>query len=288
MLTLERLSHIYSPGTPFEHKAVDDISLTIEDGLFLGLIGHTGSGKSTLIKHFNGLLKPTSGRVLIDGEDIWADKRRLHKIRFSVGLVFQYPEHQLFEETVYKDIAFGPRNMGLSAEECDGRVREALRFVGLSEELMEKSPFELSGGQKRRVAIAGVIAMRPRILVLDEPTAGLDPKGRDDILAHLKAYHAENRSTVIIVSHDMEEIARCCRKVLVMARGKAALYDTVENVFRQSDKLKAIGLDIPQITEVFIKLRARGFSVDTSVFTTEQAAEEILRALRETGEGRTC
>lgn len=280
MLTLEHVSYVYSPGTPFEHKAVDDISLTIEDGVFLGLIGHTGSGKSTLIKHFNGLLRPTKGRVLLNGADLWADKRRLHKIRFSVGLVFQYPEYQLFEETVQKDIAFGPRNMGLSAEECDQRVREAMRFVGLSEELLPKSPFELSGGQKRRVAIAGVIAMRPRILVLDEPTAGLDPRGKEDVLKHLKAYHAENHSTVVIVSHEMEDIARCCERVLVMANGRAELYDTVVNVFRQAQRLKAIGLDIPQITEIFIKLRGMGFPVDTSVFTTEQAAAEIFKVLQ--------
>lgn len=280
MLTLENVSYIYSKGTPFEKKAVDSVSLTIEEGVFLGLIGHTGSGKSTLIKHFNGLLRPTEGKILLDGIDLWEDKRRLHKVRFSVGLVFQYPEHQLFEETVYKDIAFGPRNMGLSAEECGSRVREALRIVGLSEEVLPKSPFELSGGQKRRVAIAGIIAMRPRILVLDEPTAGLDPKGKDDILSHLKSYHKENRSTVIIVSHEMEDIARCCERVLVMSNGKAELYDTVINVFQKSEKLKEIGLDIPQITDIFIKLNKMGFPVDTSVFTTEDAAEEIFRVIR--------
>lgn len=274
----EHLTHIYSQGTPFEKIAVDDVSLEIEAGEYVGVIGHTGSGKSTLIQHFNGLLSPTSGKIYINGEDLWADKNRLREFRFKVGLVFQYPEYQLFGETVYKDIAFGPGNMGLSEEEIDRRVRRAARFVGLDEELLEKSPFDLSGGQKRRVAIAGVLAMNPEVLILDEPTAGLDPKGRDQILGEIREYHEEMKNTVLLVSHSMEDIAQHAEKALVMNHGQLLCCDTVEAVFSRARELAEIGLSIPQISRTFLQL-SRSFPVADNIYTVEQGAAELLRVL---------
>ena len=282
-MQIEDLTHTYSAGTPFQRSAVEGLSMTVGAGEFLGVIGHTGSGKSTLIQHLNGLLQPTSGRILLEGEDIWADKSKLRQVRFNVGLVFQYPEYQLFEETVYKDIAFGPGNMGLSKEEIDKRVREAAEFVGLRAELLEKSPFELSGGQKRRVAIAGVIAMEPKVLILDEPTAGLDPKGRNKILDQIKAYHEKVQNTILLVSHSMEDVANYADKVLVMNEAKVFAYDTVENVFARSDELKAIRLAVPQVTNVFHKLRDEGLDVPKNVYTVGYAKKKILKALEEKG-----
>ena len=279
IIATENLTYIYSAGTPFEKAAISDVSLRIEKGEFVGLIGHTGSGKSTLVQQFNGLLRPTSGRVLIDGKDIWAKGADRQAIRFKVGLVFQYPEYQLFEETVSKDIAFGPKNMGLPADEIRERVLEASRFVGLPQELLEKSPFELSGGEKRRAAIAGVIAMRPDVLILDEPTAGLDPRGRSAILNRIGDYHKVQRNTVILVSHSMEDIARYATKVLVMNRARIVMYGAVGEVFGRSRELMEIGLDIPQITRIFLELRKRGFDLDASVYTVEQGRREILRCL---------
>lgn len=277
------LTHIYNQNTPFAKAAVDNVDLTIEKGEFIGVIGHTGSGKSTLIQHLNGLLKPTSGTVLIDGENIWQDKARLHACRFKVGLVFQYPEYQLFEETVEKDIAFGPKNMGLSADEIAERVREAAEFVGLKDKHLTRSPFDLSGGQKRRAAIAGVIAMRPEVLILDEPAAGLDPKGRERILSQIKSYHEKTGSTVLLVSHSMEDIARFAGRVLVLGNGKVTMFDTVENVFSRADELMAMGLEVPQITRVFLNLAAKGYDVRRNIYTIQDAKNEILR-LYQTGQ----
>lgn len=285
VIKTENLTHVYSQGTPFEKTAVDHVSLTFESGEIIGVIGHTGSGKSTFIQHFNGLLKPTSGKITLDGEDIWQDKARLRQVRFRVGLVFQYPEYQLFEETVYKDIAFGPQNMGLREEEVRKRVLKAAEFVGLREELLEKSPFELSGGQKRRVAIAGVIAMEPEALILDEPTAGLDPKGRNKILDQIKAYHQKVNNTIFLVSHSMEDIANYADKVLVMNKGKVFAYDTVERVFERSEELKGIRLSVPQVTNVFHKLCAEGFDVPENVYTVGYAKKKLLEALAEKGVG---
>lgn len=275
----EDLTYTYSVGTPFEKTAVDHVNLEIEQGEFVGVIGHTGSGKSTLIQHFNGLLKPTSGRVLINGTDLWAKDTNRREYRFKVGLVFQYPEYQLFEETVYKDIAFGPTNMGLTPGQVDARVREAAAFVGLREKTLDKSPFELSGGQKRRVAIAGVLAMNPDILILDEPTAGLDPKGRDKILGEIKEYHRTRKNTVLLVSHSMEDIARYAHKVLVLSRAGVMMYDDVAAVFSRAREITEIGLSVPQITRVFNMLREQGFPVNESVYTMDFAVQEILRLL---------
>ena len=283
VIKTENLTHVYGEGTPFQKTAVDNVNLTFEPGEIIGVIGHTGSGKSTLIQHFNGLLKPTSGKITLDGEDIWADKSKLRQVRFNVGLVFQYPEYQLFEETVYKDIAFGPQNIGLSREEIDKRVHEAAQFVGLGEELLDKSPFELSGGQKRRVAIAGVIAMEPKVLILDEPTAGLDPKGRSKILDQIKAYHDKVKNTILLVSHSMEDVANYVDKVLVMNESKVFAYDTVENVFARSDELKSIRLAVPQVTNVFHKLRDEGLDVPENVYTVAYAKKKILKSLSEKG-----
>jgi len=280
MIKTEHLTYTYSPGTPFEKVAINDINLEIEEGEMVGVIGHTGSGKSTLIQHFNGLVKPTSGRIYIDGKDIWSDQVKIRDIRFQVGLVFQYPEYQLFEETVYKDISFGPKNMGLDEKEIDKRVHEAAEFVGLSSDVLEKSPFELSGGQKRRVAIAGVIAMEPKVLILDEPTAGLDPKGRDRILGQICNYHKETGRTVLIVSHSMEDVAKFAKKVLVMNQSELFCYDDVEKVFSQSAQIAQMGLAIPQITRVFVELNRRGYPVSANVYTVEQAKNEILSLLR--------
>ena len=283
VITIEHLTHIYGAGTPFEKKAVDDVSLTLDSGQIIGVIGHTGSGKSTLIQHLNGLLKPASGRILLDGQDIWADKAKLRQVRFQVGLVFQYPEYQLFEETVYRDIAFGPTNMGLSQEEIDRRVRRAAEFAGLAPELLEKSPFELSGGQKRRAAIAGVIAMEPSVLILDEPAAGLDPRGRNRILGQIQAYHKETGNTVLLVSHSMEDVANYADKVLVMNDAKVFAYDTVENVFARSEELKAIRLAVPQVTNVFHRLREEGLAVPENVYTVGYARRKLLAILEEKG-----
>ncbi|MFA9380313.1 MAG: energy-coupling factor transporter ATPase [Acetanaerobacterium sp.] len=271
------LTHIYSQNTPFAKSAVDNVDISIEKGEFIGVIGATGSGKSTLIQHMNGLLKPTSGKVYIDGEDIWQDKARLRRCRFRVGLVFQYPEYQLFEETVEKDIAFGPKNMGLSKEEIAQRVSEAAEFVGLRAKHLARSPFDLSGGQKRRAAIAGVIAMRPEVLILDEPAAGLDPKGRERILSQIKNYHQVTGSTVLLVSHSMEDIARFASRVLVLDNGGIKMFDTVENVFSRSDELLAMGLEVPQITRIFLNLAKRGFDVRRNIYTIEDARNEIVR-----------
>ena len=277
-LEASHLSYTYSPGTPFEQKAVRDVSLTIREGEFIALIGHTGSGKSTLIRHFNGLLHPTGGDVLIDGESIFRDKKSLRAARFAVGLVFQYPEYQLFEETVEKDIAFGPKNMGLSADEIHSRVCESLRLCGLDESFLSKSPFDLSGGQKRRVALAGVLAMRPRLLILDEPAAGLDPQGSREIMRYIRAYAARGNS-VLFVSHDMSDAAAYAERVLVMDRGSLALDGPPAEVFSQAERLRALGLALPPMTELFLRLRERGYDLPAAVFTPEAAAEDILRRM---------
>ena len=272
----EGLTYRYGIGTPFEKTAVDHVDLEIEAGSFVGIIGHTGSGKSTLIQHLNGLLRPTEGKVLLDGVDIWADKSKMRQMRFRVGLVFQYPEYQIFEETVAKDIAFGPRNMGLAEEEVQARVQETAAIVGLSEEILKQSPFLLSGGQKRRVAIAGVMAMRPEVLILDEPTAGLDPRGREEILQEIQAYHNQTGATILLVSHSMEDVARHAKKILMMNAGKVFCYDTVANVFRRSQELQAIGLAVPQITRICDALRAKGVPLTDDIFTVEQAKQQLL------------
>ncbi len=279
IIKTEGLTYVYGEGTPFCKTAVDNVDLEIDEGELVGIIGHTGSGKSTLIQHFNGLLKPTSGKVFIDGEQLWKDKSRLRDIRFKVGLVFQYPEYQLFEESVYKDIAFGPKNMGLSDSEIDKRVRESMRMVGLSEDIMEKSPFELSGGQKRRAAIAGVMAMDPKVLILDEPASGLDPKGRDAILAQIREYHQQKKNTVMMVSHSMEDIAKHTTKILVMNKAKVFCYDTPVNVFHRSKELEQMGLAVPQITRVFNRLKAAGVPIEDDVYTVEFGKKLIMRLL---------
>ena len=276
IIEAKALTHTYSAGTPFEHKAIDNVELQVMPGEFLGIIGHTGSGKSTLIQHLNGLLRPTDGQILLDGEDIWAKPKEIRQVRFQVGLVFQYPEYQLFEETVYKDIAFGPKNMGLQGEEIDRRVRQAAVFAGLDEDILERSPFELSGGQKRRVAIAGVIAMEPKVLILDEPTAGLDPRGREAILAQLRAYHEQKGSTIILVSHSMEEIARNVDRIVVMSHAHKLMDGTPEEVFSRAEELLQVGLDVPQVTKVAMELQKRGLLQDSSVYTIEELARRLL------------
>ena len=276
ILEVRNLDYIYSAGTPFEHKALDNVSFALEPGEFVGIIGHTGSGKSTLMQQMNGLLKPTFGQVLLDGVDIWSDKKLTRQARFRVGLVFQYPEYQLFEETVYRDIAFGPKNMGLEEEEVDRRVREAAGFVGLTEAQLEVSPFDLSGGQKRRVAIAGVIAMEPEVLILDEPTAGLDPVGRAEILGNIEAYRQAKNATIMMVSHSMEDVARLTDRLLVMNGSRLAMDGTPSEVFSRAQELLAMGLNIPQVTQVFLKLKALGLDAK-SVYTMEQAVAEIVR-----------
>ena len=274
ILQLENLEHIYSRGTPFQHTALKNVSFSVERGEFIGIIGHTGSGKSTLMQHLNGLLKPTAGRILLDGKDIWADKASTRQARFRVGLVFQYPEYQLFEETVYKDIAFGPKNMGLDEKEVDRRVREAAGFVGLTEEQLQVSPFDLSGGQKRRVAIAGVIAMEPEILILDEPTAGLDPVGREDILGNIQAYRQAKNATVMMVSHSMSDVARLTDRLLVMCDASLAMDGTPDQVFSRAQELVDMGLDIPELTRVFLCLRRLGLDVPP-VYSMEQAVKAL-------------
>ena len=282
-LKTENLTYVYSQGTPFEKTAVNNVSIEIEKGEFTGIIGHTGSGKSTLIQHFNGLLKPTSGRIYLDGQDIWEDKSKIRQVRFRVGLVFQYPEYQIFEETVYKDIAFGPKNMRLSEHEIDRRVRQTAAAVGISEELLGKSPFELSGGEKRRVAIAGVMAMEPEVLILDEPTAGLDPKGRGIILEQIKEYHRNMGCTVLLVSHSMEDVARYASKILVMNKSEIFCYGKTSDVFKQSDEIEKIGLSVPQITRVFNLMRKKGIDIENDVYTVKYAKEKILEYLKSGG-----
>ena len=280
IIRVENLTHTYGIDTPFCRSAVDSVSMEIYEGEFLGIIGHTGSGKSTLIQHFNGLLKPTSGSIYLRDRDIWADPKKIRDVRFQVGLVFQYPEYQLFEETVYKDISFGPRNMGLDGKEIDRRVRAAAYFVGLRDDQLEKSPFELSGGQKRRVAIAGVIAMEPKVLILDEPTAGLDPEGVESILGNIREYHQAHNATVILVSHSMEEVARSVDRLVAVNDGKIPFQGPPREVFRHGDELEKMGLGVPQLTRVFHRLRAMGVDIDPSVYTLEQAKAAILAKLR--------
>ena len=280
ILETKQLTHIYSAGTPFEHRALDQVDFSVSAGEYLGIIGHTGSGKSTLIQHLNGLLKPTSGQVLFEGEDIWTDPQRTRQVRFQVGLVFQYPEYQLFEETIYKDIAFGPKNMGLEGDELDQRVREAAHFVGLRDEFLEKSPFELSGGQKRRVAIAGVIAMRPKVLILDEPTAGLDPEGSQSILNNIRDYHKAHGAAIILVSHSMEEVAQSVERIVVVNDGLLPYQGTPREVFQHGKELEDMGLGVPQMTRVFHRLKELGADIDPSVYTLDQAKQAILAAVK--------
>ncbi|AYD39283.1 energy-coupling factor transporter ATPase [Clostridium fermenticellae] len=286
-IKIENLTHIYMKGSPFEKKALDNVNITINDGEFVALIGHTGSGKSTLIQHINGLLKPYSGKIIIDDTDITQKNVNLNFIRKKVGLVFQYPEYQLFEETVEKDIAFGPNNLGLSNDEINVRVKRAMDMVGLNyEKYKSKSPFDLSGGQKRRVAIAGVVAMEPKILILDEPTAGLDPKGRDDILGQIKKLHKEYNMTIILVSHSMEDVAKLADRILVMDKGTCILDGTPSKVFKEIDTLESVGLAVPQVTYLARKLKGKGFDVSDNIFTVEQAKNEILRILKNDGRAK--
>ena len=275
VLEVKNLTHTYSGNTPFVNDAVSNVSFTVEKGEILGIIGHTGSGKSTLVQHLNGLLKPTDGQVLFSGEDIWENPKEIRKIRSKVGLVFQYPEYQLFEETVYADIAFGPKNMGLDGDELDSRIKEICRIVGVKPEYMEKSPFDLSGGEKRRVAIAGVMAMRPEVIVFDEPTAGLDPKGRENVIKIIKDYREATGATVIIISHSMEDMAVLADKLLVMNKGNLCMFDTVEKVFSRGNELRAIGLNVPIVTRVFAELKAMGIDVNENIFTVEAAVNEL-------------
>ncbi len=283
VLETKDLSFLYSKGTSSEVAAINDINIKINRGELVGIIGHTGSGKSTLIEHFNAILKPTSGSVFLDGNDIWRDKKNIRAVRFKVGVCFQYPEYQLFEDTVEKDIAFGPKNMGLSNEEIKTRVRESMAYVGLDESYLEKSPFDLSGGEKRRVAIAGVMAMKPEVLVLDEPCAGLDPIGRKTVLNLIVNYKKRTDATVIVVSHSMEDISRIATKILVMNGSRLAYYDTVKNVFSHADELFSMGLDIPQITQLFLKLKNAGYNVRTDVYTLDEAEKELLKLLKGRG-----
>lgn len=283
VLELKNLSYVYGTGTPFEKTAVNNLSLSIEKGEFIGIMGHTGSGKSTLVQMLNGLMKPTSGQVLLDGEDIWANPKDIRKIRFKVGMVFQYPEYQLFEETVAKDIAFGPTNMGKSGAELEKAVNDAARFTGLKDELLEKSPFDLSGGEKRRAAIAGVIAMNPEVLVLDEPTAGLDPMGRDVLLSQIVQYHKERKNTVILVSHSMEDIARVADKIIVMNKSNLVMFDKTKEVFSKGRELEKIGLRVPQITKIMLELREKGFNVPEGILTVDEAMDCISSLLDKEG-----
>lgn len=280
ILELKNICYTYGAGTPFEKKAVNDVSFSVNKGELIGIIGHTGSGKSTLVQMLNGLMKPTSGQVLLDGVDIWDKPKEIRKIRFKVGMVFQYPEYQLFEETVYKDIAFGPTNKGLSAEEIDKEVRRAARFAGLKDELLDKSPFDLSGGEKRRAAIAGVIAMDPDVLVLDEPTAGLDPMGRDVLLSQIVRYHEERQNTVLLVSHSMEDIARVADRIVVMNKSQLVMFDETQKIFARGDELEKIGLRIPQITKIMSQLRKRGVDVPEGILTVDAAVNYLLPLIK--------
>ena len=286
ILRVENLTHTYGEGTPFRRSAVEDMSLSVYRGEFLGIIGHTGSGKSTMIQHLNGLLKPTSGHIYLDGRDIWEEPKKIRDVRFRVGLVFQYPEYQLFEETVYKDVAFGPGNMGLSKDEIDRRVRAAVRFAGLTEDVLDVSPFALSGGQKRRVAIAGVIAMEPEVLVLDEPTAGLDPRGRKELLANIQKFHSERGTTIVLVSHSMDEIAQNVDRIVVLSDAHALMSGTPREVFAHGDELMKAGLDVPQVTRVAMALKARGLAIDPAVYTVEELKNALLALKR--GGGAVC
>ncbi|ABR50518.1 ABC transporter related [Alkaliphilus metalliredigens QYMF] len=280
-IKIQGLTHIYNPGSPFETKALDNIELEVKDGEFIGLIGHTGSGKSTLIQHLNGLLKPSSGKIIINGFDITEKGVKLQDVRKRVGLVFQYPEHQLFEETVYKDIAFGPINLGLSDGEIEDRVKESMALVKLSyEDLKERSPFEISGGQRRRVAIAGVLAMKPEVLILDEPTAGLDPRARDEILEQVQLLHQQYQNTVILVSHSMEDVAKLVERIIVMHQGKVVLSGGPRDVFKEVEKLESIGLGVPQITYLMKNLKNQGVHLRDDILTVEEAKEEILKWIR--------
>lgn len=283
VLVCEKLNYLYSVGTPFETSAIKDINFSAEIGEIIGIIGHTGSGKSTLIQHFNGLLEPHSGSVYLNGNDIWSKENRknIRHVRFSVGLCFQYPEYQIFEETVFKEIAFGPKQMGLSEEEIKKRVYESMEFVGISRALEAKSPFDLSGGQKRRVAIASIIAMEPQVLILDEPCAGLDPKGREVILNMIKEYQNKTGNTILFVSHSMEDVAKLCSKVLVLNKGEVAMCDTVPKVYSRAQELRDMGLNVPQITDIFLKLKQSGINCSTEIFTVEQGVSELKRLLAE-------
>ncbi len=280
ILELKNICYTYGVGTPFEKKAVNDVSFSVNKGELIGIIGHTGSGKSTLVQMLNGLMKPTSGQVLLDGVDIWDKPKEIRKIRFKVGMVFQYPEYQLFEETVYKDISFGPFNKGLSQEEIDKEVRRAAKFTGIKDELLDKSPFDLSGGEKRRAAIAGVIAMDPDVLVLDEPTAGLDPMGRDVLLSQIVRYHKERQNTVLLVSHSMEDIARVADRIVVMNKSKLVMFDETQKVFARGDELEKIGLRIPQITKIMSQLRKRGVDVPEGILTVDSAVDYLLPLIK--------
>lgn len=282
VLCCEKLNYLYSVGTPFETAAVKNVDFSADEGEMIGIIGHTGSGKSTLIQHMNGLLEPHSGCVILNGNDIWSkeNRKKIRNVRFTVGLCFQYPEYQIFEENIFKEIAFGPKQMGLSNEEIALRVRESMEFVGLKGDMVDKSPFDLSGGQKRRVAIASVIAMKPQVLILDEPCAGLDPKGRDSILDMIKEYQRSTGSTVIIVSHSMEDVARLCTNVYVMNGGKVAMSGSVAEVYSRGNELKNMGLNVPQVTDIFIKLKERGVDCKTDIYTLEQAQVELERLLK--------
>lgn len=283
VLELKNISFVYGKGTPFEKRAVDDVSFKINKGEFVGVMGHTGSGKSTLMQMLNGLIRPSEGQVLLDGKDIWAEPKKIRSVRFKVGMVFQYPEYQLFEETVYKDIAFGPQNKGQTGDELDRAVREAADFTGLKPALLEKSPFDLSGGEKRRAAIAGVIAMNPDILVLDEPTAGLDPMGREVLLSQITRFHSERRNTVLLVSHTMEDLARVADRIIVMNRGKLAMLEPTAEVFRRGDELARYGLKVPQITRIMSELRKKGFDVPEGVLTVDEAFGALLPLLKKGG-----
>lgn len=285
VLVCENLKYLYSAGTPFETAAIEGVDFTAESGELIGIIGHTGSGKSTLIQHFNGLLEPNSGVVLLDGKNIWAkeNKKKIRNVRFAVGLCFQYPEYQIFEESIFKEIAFGPKQMGLSEEEIRARVYESMEFVGLKKSMENKSPFDLSGGQKRRVAIASILAMRPKVLILDEPCAGLDPRGREVILALIKEYQNKTGSTVIIVSHSMEDVAKLCSKVVVMNQGKVAMSGTVAEVYSRARELREMGLNVPPVTEIFMKLKESGVDCRTDIFTVEQGRAELQRLFAKEG-----
>ena len=282
ILSIKHLTHTYGIGTPFCRSAVEDVSFDVMNGEFLGIIGHTGSGKSTLIQHLNGLLRPTSGQILLNGRDIWAEPKKIRDVRFQVGLVFQYPEYQLFEETVYKDIAYGPANMGKTGAELDRCVRESAKLVGIRDDQLEKSPFELSGGQKRRVALAGVMAMEPKVLVLDEPTAGLDPAGRENLMANIRDYHRNKHTTVVLVSHSMDEIARNVDRIVVLKSAHVLMSGTPREVFARGDELLTAGLDVPEVTRVAMALRRRGLPIDPAVYTAEEL-EQALLALRKGG-----
>ena len=282
-ITLENINYFHAKGTPYEIQALKNINACIQEGMITGIIGHTGSGKSTLVQMFNGILKPYSGRVLLDGADIWAKSKDIRKIRFRVGLVMQYPEYQLFEETVYKDIAYGPKNMGHSQAEIDEMVREAIEFVGLDPQLLGKSPFDLSGGQKRRVAIAGIIAMRPDVLVLDEPAAGLDPRGREAIFENIRDYQRKSGRTVVIVSHSMEDMARYCDRLIVMSKGEVVLSGNCDEVFSSAELLQNVGLDIPQVTRLMLTLKENGIKLDRTAYTVEDAFEQIIKLYKDNG-----